>query len=175
MEGIFFYQQTHEGELQQQKTQDAIKKAFQDAGITPFKDGQWKQYVEASFLAKGSPAASHVLHEVHKLQNKNSISAYLFNLGLDDQNPEDWNDDEVRKDLVVPDPSDPSSDEGGDPREGEGGGEMPQRKGTADGLNVPSPVSLPSSPEEEEEQEEEEEMEEDQEEQKEASRKRKRT
>ena len=72
-------------------------------------------------------------------------------------------------------PSDPSSDEGGDPREGEGGGEMPQGKGTADGFNVPSPVSLPSSPEEEEEQEEEEEMEEDQEEQKEASRKRKRT
>ena len=43
-------------------------------------------------------------------------------------------------------PSDPSSDEGGDPREGEGGGEMPQGKGTADGFNVPSPVSLPSSP-----------------------------
>ena len=29
-----------------------------------------------------------VLHEVHKLQHKNAISAYLFNLGLDDQNPE---------------------------------------------------------------------------------------
>ena len=80
----------------------------------------------------------------------------------------------MRKDLVVPDPSDPSSDEGGDPREGEGGGEMPQRKGTADGLNVPSPVSLPSSSEEEEGQEEEEDMEEYQEEQKEDSRKRKR-
>jgi hypothetical protein len=52
MEGIFFYQQTHEGELQQKKTQDAIKKAFEDAGITPFKDGQWKQYVESSFLPR---------------------------------------------------------------------------------------------------------------------------
>ena len=69
MEGIFFYQQTHEGELQQKKTQDDIKKAFEDAGITPFKEGQWKQYVESSFLPKGSPAASHVLHEVHKPQH----------------------------------------------------------------------------------------------------------
>ena len=114
MEDIFFYQQTHsEGELQQKKTQDAIKKAFVDAGITPFEDGQWKQYVEPSFLPKGSSAASHILHEVHwhKLQHKNAISAYLFNLGLDNQNPEDWNDHEVSKDLVVPDPSDPSSDE----------------------------------------------------------------
>ena len=168
MEGIFFYQQTHQGELQEKKTQDAaIKKAFEDAGITQFKEGQWKQYVESSFLAKGSPAASHVLHEVHKLQNKNSISAYLFNLGLDDQNPEDWNDDEVRKDLVVPDPSDPSSDEGGDPREGEGGGEM---EGTAQAvLIIPSPVV--SSSEEEEDLELD--MEEEQEEKKEASRKRK--
>jgi hypothetical protein len=127
MEGIFFYQQTHEGELQQKKTQDAIKKAFQDAGITPFKDRKWKQYVESSFLAKGSPDANHILHEVHKLQQKNAISAYLFDLGLDDQNPENWNDLEVRTDLVVPDPSDPSSDEGGDSREGEEGGEMQGR------------------------------------------------
>jgi hypothetical protein len=46
------------------------------------------------------------------------------------ENPEDWNDLEVRTDLVVPDPSDPSSDEGGDSREGEEpeGGEM-QGKG----------------------------------------------
>ena len=67
--------------------------------------------MESSFLAKGSPDASHILHAVHKLQQKNlnAISAYLFNrdLGLDDQNPEDWNDQEVRTDLVVPDPSDP--------------------------------------------------------------------
>ena len=47
-------------------------------------------------LSSGSPAASLTLHEVHDLQHKNAISAYLFNLGLDDQNPEDWNDDEVR-------------------------------------------------------------------------------
>ena len=134
------------------------------AGITPFKDGQWKQYVETSFLAKGSPAASHMLHEVHKLQHKNAISAYLFNLGLDDQNPEDWNDHEVRMDLVVPDPSDPSSDEGGDSREGEGGGEM---QDTAPVLIIPSPEI--SSSEEEEDLEHD--MEEKQEEKKEASRK----
>ena len=61
MEGIFFYQQTHEGELQQEKTQAAIKKVFEDAGITPFKEGHWKQYMESSFLAKGSLDASHIL------------------------------------------------------------------------------------------------------------------
>ena len=125
--------------------------------------------MEFSFLAKGSPATSHILHKVHKLQQKNAVSAYLFSLGLDDQNPEDWNDHEVRKDLVVPDPSDPSSDEGGDSREGEGGGEM---QGTAPVLNIPGPSPVTSSSEEEEDLEHD--MEEEQEEKKEASRKRKR-
>ena len=115
--------------------------------------------MEFSFLAKGSPATSHILHKVHKLQQKNAVSAYLFSLGLDDQNPEDWNDHEVRKDLVVPDPSDPSSDEGGDPREGEGGGEM-QGKGTAEGFTIPSPVTSSSEEEEDLEHEMEEEQEE---------------
>ena len=82
------------------------------------------------------------------------------------QNPEDWNDHEVRMDFVVPDPSDPSSDEGGDSREGEGGVEM---EGTAPVLTIPSPVT--SSSEEEEDLEHD--MEEEQEEKKEASRKRK--
>ena len=135
----FFYLQTHKTELQEQRTKDAIKKSFQDAGITPFKDGEWKKYVETSFQTQGAPAASHILHKVHKLQQKNAISAYLFKLGLDDQNPEDWNDDEVRKDLVVPDPSDPSSDEGGDSREGEGGGEM---QGHCPCLDYPLPGDL---------------------------------
>ena len=135
MEGIFFYLQTHKTELQEQRTKDAIKKSFQDAGITPFKDGEWKKYVETSFQTQGTPAASHILHKVHKLQQKTAISAYLFKLGLDDQNPEDWDDHEVRMDLVVPDPCDPSSDEGGDSREGEGGGEM---QDTAPVLIIPS-------------------------------------
>ena len=43
MQGIFFYQQTHEGELQEKKTKDAITKAFVDAGITPFQEGAWKK------------------------------------------------------------------------------------------------------------------------------------
>ena len=78
--------------------------------------------MESSFLDQsmaffGSPAVSHILHKVHKLQQINAISAYLFSLGLDNQNPEDWNDHEVRKDLIVPDPSDPSSDEGETERE----------------------------------------------------------
>ena len=74
---------------QEQTTKDAIKKSFQDTGITPFKDGEWKKYVETSFQTQGAPAASHILHKVHKLQQKNAISAYLFKLGLDNQNPED--------------------------------------------------------------------------------------
>ena len=83
LEGIFFYQQTHQGELQEKMTKDAIKKAFEDAGITSFKVGEWKRYAEFSFLAKVSPAASHILHKVHQLQTKKAISAYLFSLGLD--------------------------------------------------------------------------------------------
>ena len=122
----------------------------------------------------GRPAsrvqASHILHEVHKLQQKNAISAYLFRSGLDDQSPEDWNDHEVRTDLVVPDPSDPSSDEGGDSRKGEGGGDS-EMQGTAPVLNIPSPVITSS----EEEEDLEHDMEEEQEEKKEASRKRKKT
>ena len=166
----FFYLQTHKTELQEQTTKDAIKKSFQDTGITPFKDGEWKKYVETSFQTQGTPAASHILHKVHKLQQKTAISAYLFKLGLDDQNPEDWNDDEVRKDLVVPDPSDPSSDEGGDPREGEGDrGVKCWGRATDPVLTIPSPVT--SSSEEEEDLEHD--MEEEQEEKKEASRKRK--
>ena len=35
MQGSFFYQRTHKGELQQQKSKDTITKAFIDAGITP--------------------------------------------------------------------------------------------------------------------------------------------
>ena len=75
--------------------------------------------------------------------------------------------------AVVPDPSDPSSDEGGDSREGEGGGEM---QGTAPVLIIPSPVISSSRSEEEEDLEHD--MEEEQEEKKEAppaSRKRKKT
>jgi hypothetical protein len=62
----------------------------------------------------------------------------------------------MRKDLIVPDPSDPSSVVGGDPREGEGDGWIPEGKGIADCFNFPSPVSLPPSPEAEKEEEEEE-------------------
>ena len=163
MQGIFFYQQTHEGELQEKKTKDAITKAFVDAGITPFQEGVWKKYVESSFLSKGSPAASHILHQVHQLQTKKAISAYLFRLGLDDQNPEDWNDDEVlRRDLVVPDADDPSSDEEEGPREGEGGVEMEEQ---GEGVLVVSSFESSSS---EEEQDQGDEVEEEQEEQGEA-------
>ena len=66
-EGIFFYHQTHNEELQQEKTQEAITRAFVDAGITPFRDGKWKLYVPESFMNKGAPDACHILHQVFKL------------------------------------------------------------------------------------------------------------
>ena len=48
-QGIFFYHKTHHAELTQEnvsdKTQNAIKKAFVGACITPFKPGAWKPYV----------------------------------------------------------------------------------------------------------------------------------
>ena len=52
----------------------------------------------------------------------------------------------LRKDLVMPDHSDPSSDEGEDHSDPS----SDKREGTAKGLHFPSPVSLASSPEEEE-------------------------
>ena len=102
-----------------------------------------------------------------------SLFEYLFNLGLDNQNPEDWNDLEVRTDLVVPARLILLTlhQMRGETRERErGGGEMQGKgHGTAPVLTIPSPVT--SSSEEEEDLELD--MEEEQEEKKEASRKRK--
>ena len=112
--------------------------------------------MESSFLSKGSPAASHILHQVHQLQTKKAISAYLFRLGLDNQNPEDWNDDEVlRTGLVVPDADDPSSDEEEGLREGERGGIMEEQ-------GEGSPLESSSSEEEEDQGDEVEEEQEEQ-------------
>jgi len=93
---------------------------------------------------------------VHQLQTNKAISAYLFRLGLDDQNPEDWNDDEVlRTGLVVPDADDPSSDEEEGLREGEGGGIMEEQ-------GEGSPLESSSSEEEEDQGDEVEEEQEEQ-------------
>ena len=36
--------------------------------------------------------ANHILSNVLKLQDKKCISAYLFSIGLDDQDPSQWDD-----------------------------------------------------------------------------------
>ena len=93
----------------------------------------------------------------------NVIAAGVLGAGLDDQNPEDWIDDEVlRRDLVVPDADDPSSEEEEGPREGEGGVEMEEQ---GEGVLVVSSFESSSS---EEEQDQGDEVEEEQEEQGEA-------
>ena len=93
---------------------------------------------------------------VVKLQDKKCISAYLFNLGLDDQDPSQWDDADLSH-LVVPDADYPSdSEEEGEEEEEE---EEDQREGggsaaTVSRLVVPEP-DLPSDSEEEEGEEEE--------------------
>jgi len=48
-----------------------------------------------------SSTANQVLSNVLKLQDKTCISAYLFSVGLDDQDPAQWGDAELSH-LVVP-------------------------------------------------------------------------
>ena len=43
-------------------------------------------------MPKGSPAACSILHQVLKLQEQRAISAYLLKCGMDDQDPEEWDD-----------------------------------------------------------------------------------
>ena len=107
--------------------------------------------------------ANHILSNVLKLQDKKCISAYLFSIGLDDQDPSQWDDADLSH-LVVPDADYPSdSEEEGEEEEeeeedqrGEGGGSAP----TVSCLVVPDPVLASDSEEEEGEEEEEEEEEE---------------
>ena len=97
--------------------------------------------------------ANHTLSNVLKLQDKKCISAYLFNIGLDDQDPSQWDDADLSH-LVVPDadyPSDSEEEEGEEEEEeeedqrGGGGGSAD----TVSHLVVPEP-DLPSDSEEEE-------------------------
>ena len=92
--------------------------------------------------------------------DKKCISAYLFSIGLDDQDPSQLDDADLSH-LVVPDADYPSgSEEEGEEEEeeeedqrGEGGGSA----ATVSRLVVPDPVLASDSEEEEGEEEEEEE------------------
>jgi hypothetical protein len=130
LQGIYFYQKTHMEELQLEKTKNAIRQVFIDTGITPFEDGRWNQYRRERFTNhRRTSIANHILSNVLKLQDKKCISAYLFSIGLDDQDPSQWDDADLSH-LVVPDTDYPSdSEEEGEEEEeeeedqrGEGGG-----------------------------------------------------
>ena len=69
--GIFFYQKTRMEELQLEKTNKAIRQVFIDTGITPFQDGSWEQYRRERFTNHTNSAASKVLFNVLKLQDRN--------------------------------------------------------------------------------------------------------
>ena len=105
MQGIFLYQKTHMEELQLEKTKNAIRQVFIDTGNTPFEVGRWKGYCRQRFTnhRRSSPSstANQVLSNVLKLQDKKSISVYVYSLGLDDQDPAQWGDAELSH-LVVP-------------------------------------------------------------------------
>jgi hypothetical protein len=97
---------------------------------------------------------------VLKLQDKKCISAYLFSLGLDDQDPSQWDDAKLLH-LLVPEveyPSDGEEEEGEEEEEEE---EEDQRGGGESATDMshlvdPDP-DYPSDSEEEEGKEEEEE------------------
>ena len=89
-----------------------------------------------------------------KLQEKKAISAYLLKCGLDDQDPEDWDDADVLlgeglnlEGLVMPDVDGLTSDE--EAGEGEKGDEMEEEEEMEEvtHLRVPSPI-LPEDEEE---------------------------
>ena len=160
MQGIFFYQQTHMEELQLEKTKNAIRQVFIDTGITPFQDGRWKQFRREQFTNyRRSSDANQVLSNILKLQDKKCISAYLFSLGLDDQDPAQWGDDELSE-LVVPE-ADCVSDSEEEEGEAEEEEELEQQRGAGGGaaakLVFPQPTYASDSEEEEGEEEEEEE------------------
>jgi hypothetical protein len=110
-QGVIFYQKTHMEELQLEKTKNAIRQVFIDTGITPFEDGRWNQYRRERFTNhRKTSTANHILSNILKLQDKKCISAYLFSLGLDDQDPSQWDDAELSH-LVGPEVEYPSDGE----------------------------------------------------------------
>jgi len=109
-------------ELQLEKTKKAIRQVFIDACITPLEDGRWKEYRRERFTNhRSNSAANQVLSNAFKLQDQKCISAYLFSLGLDDQDPAQWGDAELSH-LVVPEAdyaSDSEEEEGEEEEEEE--------------------------------------------------------
>ena len=43
-------------------------------------------------MSGAAPKACNILHQLSRLQDERAISAYLFKCGLDDQDPQAWDD-----------------------------------------------------------------------------------
>ena len=161
LQGIFFYQKTHMEELQLEKTKNAIRQVFIDTGITPFQNGRWKEYRRERFTNHTNSAASQVLSSVLKLQDRKCISAYLFRLGLDDQDPAQWEDAELSH-LVVPE-ADSASDSDEDAEDESRGGGGAAAAAPAASASVVTSQSMEQDDDEEDDDDDEEEEEEDKE------------
>ena len=103
MEGIFQYQKTHNEELQSESLKSALVKCFQATGITPT-SGTYKKFSFDTFKSRGNHKANAHLFKVYELQEKERIHACMLLGGLDDQDPNDWDDEECRTDddLNIP-------------------------------------------------------------------------
>ena len=111
-------------------------------------------------------AASQVLSRVLKLQDRKCISAYLFRLGLDDQDPAQWEDAELSH-LVVPeaDSASDSDEDAEDQSRGGGGAAAPASAASASDVTSQSMEQDDDEEEDEEEEDEEEEDKEDEQQQ----------
>jgi len=97
--GDLFLSEDPHGGVAARETKKAIRQVFFDACITPFEHGRWKEYRRERFTNyRSNSAANQVLSNALKLQDQKCdkcISAYLFSLGLDDQDPAQWGDAEL--------------------------------------------------------------------------------
>jgi len=96
MEGIFQYHKTHNEELQSDNLKSALVKCFQATGITPTSSGTYKQFRFDTFKSHGNHKTNAHLFKVYELQEKERIHACMLLGGLDDQDPNDWDDAECR-------------------------------------------------------------------------------
>ena len=65
-------------------------------GITPTSSGTYKQFSFDTFKSHGNHKANAHLFKVYELQEKERIHACMLLGGLDDQDPNDWDDAECR-------------------------------------------------------------------------------
>ena len=100
--GDLFLSEDPHGGVAARENKEGDPPGFHRPCIIPFEDGRWKEYRRERFTNhRSNSAANQVLSNALKLQDKKCISAYLFSLGLHDQDPAQWGDAELSH-LVVP-------------------------------------------------------------------------